>query len=143
MQLNIEEIKEILPHRYPFLLVDRIIDLEPGQSAVGIKCISANEEFFQGHFPNKPIMPGVLILEALAQTGAVAILSMLENKGKLVVFGGAKNCRFKKQAVSGDVLKLECQIISMRANVGFGNVVANIDGQIAVKGEISFAVIDM
>ena len=93
-QLNIEQIKEIIPHRHPFLLVDVIEDYEPGQYAVGYKCVTYREEFFQGHFPQKAVMPGVLILEALAQTGAVAILSMPENKGKIAFFGGVQKCRF-------------------------------------------------
>lgn len=142
MQLTIEEIKELLPHRYPFLLVDRITDMEPGQYAEGIKCVSANEAQFQGHFPEKAILPGVLIVEALAQTGAVAILAMPENKGKLAVFGGIKNCRFRRQAVPGDVLHLRCELTGLRGNVGFGNVSATIDGETAARGVISFALID-
>ena len=108
MELDIKEIMEILPHRPPFLLVDRIVECEPGKSAKGIKCVSMNEPFFPGHFPGQPIMPGVLILEALAQTGAVAALSLPENRGKLAVFGGVKNCRFKKPVTPGDVLELSC-----------------------------------
>lgn len=138
--LDSNQIQEILPHRYPFLLVDRIVDMEPGKWAKGIKCISANEMQFLGHFPQKHIMPGVLIMEALAQTGAVAILSQPENKGKLVVFGGIKNCRFKAQVVPGDVLELYCELTQLRGPVGFGKVTAKVDGKIAAQGEISFAI---
>ena len=104
MELNIEQIEALLPHRYPFLLVDRILECTPGQGAKGMKCVTANEPFFQGHFPGYKVMPGVLIIEALAQVGAVAILSVPENKGKLALFGGIKNARFKRQVRPGDVL---------------------------------------
>ncbi len=140
MVLNIEQIKEILPHRYPFLLVDRIEELEPGISAIGIKCVTANEEFFNGHFPQKPVMPGVLIIEALAQTGAVAILSEPEYKGKIVLFGGIKKARFKRQVVPGDVLTLSCKIINRRGPVGFGEAIATVNGEVAVTAELTFAV---
>lgn len=140
MELNSNEIQKILPHRYPFLLVDKIVDMEPGKWAKGIKCVTANEMHFLGHFPEKYVMPGVLIMEALAQTGAVAILSEDEHKGKLVVFGGIKNCRFKQQVVPGDVLELYCEMTAVRGPVGFGKVVAKVDGKIAAQGEISFAI---
>ncbi len=140
MELNFEQIKEILPHRSPFLLIDRITNLEPGESAEAIKCVSGNEPFFQGHFPEKAVMPGVLILEALAQTGAVAILSLPENQGKLAFFGGVRNCRFRRQVVPGDQLKLHCTLTRMRGAVGFGEAVATVDGETAVSAEISFAV---
>lgn len=140
MELNSNEIQKILPHRYPFLLVDKIVDMEPGKWAKGIKCVTANEMHFLGHFPEKHVMPGVLIMEALAQTGAVAILSEEEHKGKLVVFGGIKNCRFKQQVVPGDVLELYCEMTAVRGPVGFGKVVAKVDGKIAAQGEISFAI---
>lgn len=140
MELNSNEIQKILPHRYPFLLVDKIVDMEPGKWAKGIKCVTANEMHFLGHFPEKHVMPGVLIMEALAQTGAVAILSKEEHKGKLVVFGGIKNCRFKQQVVPGDVLELYCEMTAVRGPVGFGKVVAKVDGKIAAQGEISFAI---
>lgn len=142
MQLNIDEIKEILPHRYPFLLVDRITDMEPGVYARGIKCVSANEMQFLGHFPQKAVMPGVLILEALAQTGACAILSLPEYRGKIAVFGGVKKCRFRKMAVPGDVLEMSCEITGKKGPVGFGKAVARVDGEIAVDAEISFAISD-
>ena len=114
MQLSNKEIQEILPHRYPFLLVDKIVECEPGNYAKGIKCVSANEMHFLGHFPGHPVMPGVLIIEALAQVGAVALLTEEENKGKLAFFGGIKNARFKKQVEPGDVLELECKLTSSR-----------------------------
>ena len=103
--LNIEQIQEIIPHRHPFLLVDAIEDFEPGEFAVGYKCVTYREEFFRGHFPKKAVMPGVLILEALAQVGAVAILSVPENQGKIAFFGGVQNCRFKGMVFPGDKLK--------------------------------------
>ncbi|MBE5915625.1 MAG: 3-hydroxyacyl-ACP dehydratase FabZ [Pseudobutyrivibrio ruminis] len=140
MQLSNSEIQEILPHRYPFLMVDKITECEPGQCAKGIKCVSANEMQFMGHFPGHPVMPGVLIIEALAQVGAVALLTEEENKGKLAFFGGIKNARFKKQVEPGDVLKLECKLTSRKGPVGFGEAVAYIDDQVAAKAEISFAI---
>lgn len=139
--LNNIQIQEIIPHRYPFLLVDKIVELTVGERAVGIKNVTINEPFFQGHFPGNPIMPGVLMVEALAQVGAVAILSMEEYKGKLAVFTGIENVRFKRQVVPGDTLKLEVEIISLRRNIGKGKAIATVDGQIAVKGEIMFAII--
>lgn len=142
MQLNSNEIQKILPHRYPFLLVDKIVDMEPGKWAKGIKCVSANEMHFLGHFPEKHLMPGVLIMEALAQTGAVAILSQPENAGKLVVFGGIKNCRFKGMVQPGDVLELYCEMTKVRGPVGFGEAVAKVDGKVVAQGEISFAITD-
>lgn len=140
MELNSNQIQEILPHRYPFLMVDRITDMEPGKWAKGVKCVSANEIQFLGHFPEKHIMPGVLILEALAQTGAVAILSQPEQRGKIVVFGGIKNCRFKQQVVPGDVLELYCEMTAVRGAAGFGKVVAKVGEKVAVQGEISFVI---
>ena len=140
MQLNTQQIMEILPHRPPFLLVDRITECEPGLKATGIKCVTMNEPFFTGHFPGHPIMPGVLILEALAQTGAVAALSLPENKGKLAIFGGVKNARFKQQVVPGDVLELSCELIERRGPVGFGKAVATVDGKVAARCEITFVI---
>ncbi len=142
MQLNNDEIRSILPHRYPFLLVDRIVDMEPGKYARGIKCVSANEMQFLGHFPQKSVMPGVLILEALAQTGACAILSLPEYQGKIAVFGGVKKCRFRRVVVPGDVLEMSCEITGKKGPVGFGKAVARVDGEIAVDAEISFAISD-
>jgi len=140
MELNSNEIQQILPHRYPFLLVDKIVDMEPGKSAKGIKCVSANEMQFMGHFPQQHVMPGVLIIEALAQTGAVALLSEEENKGKIAFFGGIKNARFRKQVVPGDVLELSCEIISRRGPVGVGKATATVDGKVAVTAELTFAI---
>lgn len=140
MELNSNQIQEILPHRYPFLLVDCIKECIPGQSAMGIKCVTANEMHFLGHFPQQHVMPGVLILEALAQTGAVAILTEEENKGKIVLFGGVKSARFKRQVVPGDVLEMKCEIIKRRGPIGVGSAVATVDGQVAVVAELTFAI---
>ncbi len=140
MQLNSNEIQEILPHRYPFQLVDRITEGEPGKYAKGIKCVSVNEMQFCGHFPQKHLMPGVLIIEALAQVGAVAILSMPENKGKIVFFGGIKSARFRQQVVPGDVLELECELIKQMGPVGVGKAVAKVNSKVAVNAELTFAV---
>ena len=140
MELDIQQIMEILPHRPPFLLVDKITGCEPGQWAEGIKCVTMDEPFFAGHFPGRPIMPGVLILEALAQTGAVAALSLPEFKGKIAVFGGVKNCRFKRQVVPGDVLELRCELVERRGPVGIGKAVAKVDGKVACQAELTFAI---
>ena len=140
MELDIRQIQEILPHRYPFLLIDRVTDMEQGKWAEAVKCVTANEPFFQGHFPGRPIMPGVLIMEALAQTGAVAILSEADNRGKLGVVGGIKNCRFKRQVVPGDVLTLYCELTERRGPIGYGKAVAKVDGEIAAQGELSFVI---
>lgn len=140
MELNSNQIQEILPHRYPFLLVDRILECEPGQSARGIKCVTANEMHFLGHFPQKHVMPGVLIIEALAQVGAVSILTEEENKGKIVLFGGIKNARFRQQVIPGDVLELSCEIISRKGPVGIGKATAKVNGKVAVSAELTFAI---
>ncbi len=140
--LDNKQIQDIIPHRYPFLLVDKIIEMQPGKKAVGIKNVTINEPFFQGHFPGNPIMPGVLQVEALAQVGAVAVLSMEENKGKLAVFTGIDKLRFKKQVVPGDTLRLEVEIISMRRSIGKGQAVAYVGDEIACKGEIMFALVE-
>ncbi len=140
MELNSNQIQEIIPHRYPFQLVDKIIDCEPGIRATGIKCVSVNELFFCGHFPQQHVMPGVLIIEALAQVGAVAILCEEENKGKIAFFGGIKNARFRKQVVPGDVLTLACEITERRGPIGFGKAVAKVDGKVAAQAELSFVI---
>ena len=138
--LGIKEIKEIIPHRHPFLLVDCIEELEPGVRAVGYKAVTYNEPFFSGHFPEEPVMPGVLIVEALAQTGAVAILSKPENKGKIAYFGGIDKCRFKRKVRPGDKLRLETRIIRQKGPLGIGEAIATVDGEIAVKAELTFLV---
>ena len=140
MGLDANQIQEIIPHRPPFLLVDKITDYEPGQWAKGIKAVTVNEPFFAGHFPQYHVMPGVLIIEALAQVGAVAILSLPENKGKLAFFGGIKNARFKRQVRPGDVLELSCELTERRGPIGHGKAVAKVDGKIAAQGELTFAV---
>ena len=140
--LNTKQIMEILPHRAPFLLVDRIDELEPGKRAVGCKAVSYNEPFFQGHFPQEPVMPGVLILEALAQTGAVAILSLPENHGKLVLFGGIDQARFKGRVLPGDVLLLETEIIKRKGPIGVGSAKATVNGKLVAKAELTFAITD-
>lgn len=140
MELNINEIMKIIPHRYPFLLVDKITDYEPGVWAKGIKCVTANEMQFMGHFPEYPVMPGVLMIEAMAQTGAVAILSMEENKGKLAFFGGIKNARFRSQVFPGDVMEMEVKIIKQKGPIGIGEGTVTVNGKVAVNAELTFAV---
>lgn len=140
--LNIKEIQEIIPHRHPFLLLDAIEDYEPGEYAVGYKCVTYREDFFKGHFPEKPLMPGVLIIEALAQAGAVAILSIPENQGKIAFFGGIQKCRFKGMVVPGDKLKLETRIIKRKGPLGVGEAVASVDGKVVASAELTFMVGD-
>ena len=137
---DIRKILEFLPHRYPFLLVDRVNEIVDGEYIKAHKCVSFNEPFFQGHFPGVPVMPGVLILEALAQVGAIATLSLPENKGKIAYFGGVKKCRFKKQVKPGDVLDLHCELIEQRGPLGIGKAVAKVDGKIACTAELTFAI---
>ena len=140
MQLSTKKIMEIIPHRQPFLLLDTIEELEPGVRAVGKKCVTYNEPFFAGHFPQEPVMPGVLILEALAQAGAVAILSLEENKGKIAYFGGINKCKFKGKIVPGDKVRLETKIIRRKGPVGVGEAVASVDGKVVVSAELTFMV---
>jgi len=138
--LNIDEIKKILPHRPPFLLVDCMDELEPGKYGVGRKCVTMNEPYFQGHFPEKAIMPGVIILEALAQTGAVVMLTVEGNEGKLVYFAGMDKVKFKRQVVPGDVLTLKVEIIKQKGSFGIGNAVAYVGDQVAVEAVLTFAI---
>ena len=141
MVLDKEGIKNIIPQREPFLMIDEVEEYVPGESATAYKYVDESEYYFKGHFPGKPIMPGVLIVESLAQTGAVAILSMEENKGKNALFGGIDKIRFKKQVVPGDTLKLEVKIIKRKGPIGVGEAIATVDGKVAAKGELTFAVV--
>ncbi|MCI9625489.1 MAG: 3-hydroxyacyl-ACP dehydratase FabZ [Clostridia bacterium] len=139
--LDINEIMERIPHRYPFLLVDKILEIEEGKRAMGLKNVTINEPFFQGHFPGYPVMPGALILESLAQVGAVAVLSLPENKGKLGMFVGVDKFKFKSQVKPGDTLTLEAEMLQMRMNIGKAKVKASVDGKMVAGGEISFAIV--
>jgi 3-hydroxyacyl-[acyl-carrier-protein] dehydratase len=141
--IEADEIEQIIPHRYPFLLVDRIIEIEEGKSAVGIKNVTANEWFFEGHFPGKRVMPGVLIVEAMAQVAAVALMKGLDAGGKSPLFGGIESMRFRKPVVPGDQLRLEFQLEKMRGPVGKGKVRATVEGKLAAEGTISFALVDL
>ena len=140
MMMDINEIREILPHRYPFLLVDRVTEVVEGKSIKGYKNVTINDQFFQGHFPEKPIMPGVLILEALAQLGAVSILSMNEFKGKIPMFAGADKVKWRKPVVPGDRLDLSCEIIKLRGPIGIGKAEATVEGKKVCEAEIMFAI---
>lgn len=139
MELNSNEIQEIIPHRYPFLLIDKIVEVEPGVSAKSIKCVTANEPFFVGHFPQEHIMPGVLIVEAMAQTGAVAMLLEEENKGKIGLFTGIKDAKFRGMVKPGDVIEISCEIISKRQNFGKGECEARVNGNLVAKATLTFA----
>lgn len=138
--LDITEIKKIIPHRYPMLLIDRVEELIPGEKAVAKRNVTINEELFNGHFPGNPVMPGVLIVEALAQTGAVALLSLPEFKGKTVYFGGIKSAKFRKVVRPGDSLRLEVTLEKIRNNVGLGKAIATVDGKKACTAELTFMI---
>lgn len=138
--LNIKDIQKIIPHRYPFLLIDAVEEIEPGVSAIGYKNVTFNEYFFQGHFPEEPVMPGVLIIESMAQLGAVAILSTDKYKGKIAYFGGINKARFRKKVVPGDTLKLQIEIIKMKGPVGIGKAVATVKNEIVCEAELMFAI---
>ena len=142
LPLDVQAIQRIIPHRFPILLVDRIVELEPGQRAVGLKNVSTNEWFFEGHFPGNPIMPGVLIVEALAQTGAVAALSADEFSGKLGLFAGIDGVRFRRQVVPGDQLRLDVEMERLRRGIGRASAKATVDGETAAEGRLTFALVD-
>lgn len=141
MSLDIKQIMEIIPHRYPMLLVDRVEEVEPGKRVVGYKNVTINEHFFQGHYPGNPVMPGVLIIEALAQLGGTAMLSMEEYKGKTPLFAGIKSAKFRKPVVPGDVLKLEVEIVKIKGPAIVGKGVATVDGKKAAEGELMFMIV--
>jgi 3-hydroxyacyl-[acyl-carrier-protein] dehydratase len=140
MELNSNQIQEINPHRYPFALVDKIIDYAAGEWAKGIKCVSVNEMHFMGHFPQQHVMPGVLIVEALAQVGCIAILTKEENQGKIAFFGGINKCKFKGKVIPGDVLEMECTLVKQKASIGIGEAVAKVNGKVVCRAELTFAV---
>ena len=140
MTYDSDQIAGILPHRYPFALVDRVVDGEPGRWARGIKCVTVNEPFFQGHFPQKHVMPGVLLIEAMAQVGGVAILALPENQGKLAFLGRVRDARFKRQVVPGDVVEMECVLTKRRGPIGVGTCRATVNGQEAATAELTFAI---
>ncbi len=138
--IDIKEIMDVIPHRPPFLLIDRILEAEEGKYVVAQKNVTMNEPFFVGHFPGEPVMPGVLIIEALAQAGAYAILSMEENRGKIAFFGGIKNAKFKKKVIPGDVLNLKIELTKIRGPVGVGEAVATVDGEVCASATLTFVV---
>lgn len=140
--LNNIEIQNIIPHRYPFLLVDKITEIEYGKKAIGIKNVTVNEPFFQGHFPGNPIMPGVLIVEAMAQVGAVSILGMEQNKGKLAVFTGIDGLRFRRQVVPGDTLRMEVEMLAFKRGIGKAKAEAYVGDELAASGELMFAIVE-
>ncbi len=140
--IDAETIQQILPHRYPFLLIDRVIEIAPPHRAVGIKQVTVNEPFFQGHFPGYFVMPGVLIVEAMAQVGGVAVLSAEEYRGKLALFAGIDNVRFKRQVKPGDTLRLEVELKQIRRGIGMGSGTATVDGELACRGDIMFALVE-
>ena len=138
--MDINEIKSILPHRYPFLLVDKVLEIVEDQKIVAQKNVTVNEPFFQGHFPQEPIMPGVLQLEAIAQAGAIVVLSKPENKGKLAIFAGASNVKWKRIVRPGDVLDINVELLKMRGSFGFAKGIITVDGEVACQAEIAFVI---
>ncbi len=138
--MNAQEIKAIIPHRYPFLLIDRVVELEEGKRIVAIKNVTNNEEFFNGHFPQEPVMPGVLIIEAMAQAGAVALLSLEQFRGKIAYFGGIDKAKFRGKVVPGDTLRLELEIIKLKKVAGIGKGIAYVDGKKVAEAELTFMV---
>jgi 3-hydroxyacyl-[acyl-carrier-protein] dehydratase len=142
LTLDVNALLQVLPHRYPLLLVDRILSLEPGKRAVGLKNVSANEPHFQGHFPDRPIMPGVLIVEALAQVGAVLMLQIPENKNKLALFAGIDNCRFRRMVIPGDQLIMEVEVLRTRSAFGKVTAKATVEGKLVTEGELLFTIVD-
>ncbi len=139
---DINAIKKIIPHRYPFLMVDKLTNLVPGKKAEGVKTVSANDPILQGHFPGRPLMPGVLLIEAMAQVGACALMTQPENEGKLAVFAGVDKVKFKRQVVPGDLLDIQVELTKVKGSVGKGEGSIQIDGELAVKGELMFALVD-
>lgn len=140
MNIEAKEIMEVLPHRHPFLLIDRIIEMEEGKRVKAVKGVTYNEPFFQGHFPQKPVMPGVLIVEAMAQAGAYAVLSMAQNKGKIAFLGAVDKAKFRGHVVPGDTLTLEVEIIKMKTSAGIGKGTAYVDGKKVAEAEITFMI---
>ena len=140
LPLEAADIMRVIPHRYPFLLIDRVVELEPGRRVVALKSVSANEPQFTGHFPGRPIMPGVLMVEALAQTGAVAVLSLPEHRGKLALFAGIDDCRFRRMVLPGDTLRLEITLEKLGRAFGRGRAVATVEGEVAVEATLSFII---
>ncbi|MBD1372174.1 3-hydroxyacyl-ACP dehydratase FabZ [Hazenella sp. IB182357] len=141
MELDIQQIQKVIPHRYPFLLIDRILELDPGKKVIGIKNVTYNEPFFVGHFPDYPVMPGVLIVEALAQAGAVAMLGLKENEGKTGFLTGLDKFRFRDQVKPGDTLFLEVEMVKVKGSIGKGKAVARVENRIVADGEVMFTII--
>lgn len=142
MTLNSNQIQAIIPHRYPFLLIDKVTDLVPGERCKAIKNVSANEMQFMGHFPSEHVMPGVLMVEAMAQAGAVIILSLPENKGKIAYFAGIDKCKFKRKVIPGDTLEIDVNIVNRKGPIGIGEGTIKVDGQLAVTAQLKFAIGD-